>query len=408
MLPEDGSPHSDNSAGADTRLEQLLPAGQLVLTELGGCFVIDPVYPLSYNHGDDILSAFSSSPLEAAAEIYKDPRLAQLEAKDYVFLDTETTGLFGAGTLAFMVGVAFLEDGALVVRQYFMRDHADEPSMLLQLAELLNSRSGIVTFNGRSFDLPLLETRYFLNRMDDQIGAINQRPHMDLLHPSRRLWRKRLGSCSLGSLEKNLMSITRTGEDVPGWAIPGIYMDYLRIRDAQDIARVFYHNHIDMLSMVVLASKIVRLFSSPTEKDHPLDIYSLARWQVALRNLQSAESNLKLALEGRGRFGLLLEDGLAIRQDLGYLLRRTERRDEAAHQWLKIAEKEAREPQARIVLGAHIELAKHYEWHQVDLEKARDWTIRAQTLVEQMDPKLAHEIPAISHRLQRLDRKLDS
>jgi len=404
----DESRESLESGSEEQRLEKLIPNGQILFNELGAYFVVDQVYPDEYQHGDGSLADFTRAPLGSAADITGDERLRDLGHHDFVLLDTETTGLFGAGTLVFMVGAAFFENDALVVRQYFMRDHADEPAMLQDLAGLLNSRQGIVTFNGRSFDLPLIENRYMLNRMEDQVSDLVHRPHLDLLHPSRRLWRRRLGSCALGSLEKNLLGITRTHEDVPGWMIPGIYMDYLRTKDARDIARVFYHNHIDMLSMVTLTSQVLDLFSTPTEMDHPLDLLSLSRWKIATKDLQDAEKNLMLALDARKNHNVLREDGLTMRLDLGYLLRRTDRRDEAFLQWQRISKVHAVGPEAPIVYNAYIELAKHFEWHQRDLKSARQWTIKAQSLVEQMDPGLDRDKEAIIHRLARLDRKLGS
>jgi hypothetical protein len=204
------------------------------------------------------------------------------------------------------------------------------------------------------------------------------------------------------------LGITRTQEDVPGWMIPGIYMDYLRTGEARDIARVFYHNHIDMLSMVTLSSQVLGLFATPTEEDHPLDLLSLARWKIATKDLQDAEKNLMLALDARRNHNVLREDGLAMRLDLGYLLRRTDRRSEAILQWQRIAKVDAVGPESPFVVNAYIELAKHFEWHQRDLKTARQWTIKAHYLVEQMDPVLAREEEAIIHRLARLDRKLGS
>ena len=404
----DESRDSLGNGSEEQRLGKLIPNGQLLFNELGACFVVDQVYPAEYQHGDGSVADFINAPIESAADITGDERLRDLGYRDFVLLDTETTGLRGAGTLVFMVGLAFFENDALVVRQYFMRDHADEPAMLQALAGLLNSRQGIITFNGRSFDLPLLDNRYFLNRMDDQVADLVHRPHLDLLHPSRRLWRRRLGSCALASLEKNLLGISRTQEDVPGWMIPGIYMDYLRSGDARDIARVFYHNHLDMLSMVTLSSRVLSLFSTPTEEDHPLDLLSLARWNIASKDLQNAEETLMLALNARKNHNILREDGLAMRLDLGYLLRRTDRREEAIQQWQRIAKVDAVGPEGPFVVNAYIELAKHFEWRQRDINTARQWTIKAHYLVEQMDPGFAREKEAINHRLARLDRKLGS
>ena len=272
-------------------LERLLPGGQIFHNELGSYFVVDGVYPLNYVHGDRVLGDLLLFRNTLFPDFFGDERLTAMEGRDFLFLDTETTGLSGAGVFAFMIGLAYFEGDALIVRQYFARDQGEEPAMLLALAEMVNSLDGLITFNGRSFDLPLLEKRYFMNRLDDRMGDLRGRPHIDLLHPARRLWRNRLGSCSLGSLEKNLLSIERTHEDVQGWQIPDIYMDYLRSSDAREIVRVFYHNHIDMLSMITLADHVYELISRQTGDENPLDMRSLAKWQTALGYSKDAETH---------------------------------------------------------------------------------------------------------------------
>ncbi len=152
-------------------LERLLPGGQTIHNELGSYFSIDGVYPLNYKHGDRILGdlhLFRNTPL---AVFLGDERLMGMNLREFLFLDSETTGLSGAGTFAFMVGAAYFDGDALVVRQYFARDQGEEPAMLLALAEKVNSLDGLITFNGRSFDLPLLDNRYFMNRLDGPIAS---------------------------------------------------------------------------------------------------------------------------------------------------------------------------------------------------------------------------------------------
>ncbi len=384
-------------------LEVLLPGGQIVKTEFGSCFVLDRIYPLSHLHGDSHLLDIAKNTLPAAAAIFcQDHRLAEIEFDDFLFLDTETTGLIGAGTIAFMVGVAYFDKDAagqqaFIVRQYFLRDHGDEPAMLLLLSELLSQRSGLVTFNGRAFDLPLLDTRYLMNRLDGLIGDLLDRPHIDLLPPSRRLWRNRLVSCSLSSLEQHLLGLQRSHEDVPGWLIPGLYLDYLRTGDARQLLRVFYHNRIDMLSMVTLAGRIFRQFAQPGPDDHPLDLLSLAKWQTGLGLTDAAEQNLRLVAA--------LDPPLDIYQQalaqLGMILKRDGRRNEAAEIWQKSAVTSLDD------VTAHIELAKHFEWHDQDLETAREWTQAAITLLSKQgahDPNVLRE--ELQHRLARLERKI--
>lgn len=406
--PENASPGSEG----ERTIDMLLPGAYLQRNELGACYVLDHVYSLHYLHGDVGLGELAQISPAAAAEFLGDSRIAEMSIGDFVFLDTETTGLMGAGTFAFMVGVAFYDrygdQEVFIVRQYFLRDQGDEPAMLLSLAQLLSERPGLVTFNGRSFDLPLLENRYVMQRMDDRIGGETDdligRPHIDLLHPARRLWRSRIGSCSLGSLEANILHYRRTQEDVPGWMIPSLYMDYLRTGDASELMRVFYHNRIDMLSMVILAVHILRQFALPREEDDPIDLLSLARWQIALGRNGEAEATLRLVSDQ----DMPLDYYHQALHEMGLLLKRSGRRDEAAIRWQQITTTHVEGlSQNRLALEAHIELAKYYEWHQHDLEEAYRWTEQAINMVNKWDERRAEVVlEELHHRLSRLERKL--
>jgi uncharacterized protein YprB with RNaseH-like and TPR domain len=378
-------------------IEHLLPGIRREETAEGACYVLDKVYPLSYQHGQDVLQELLALSPAPAAVFTKDPRLETLHFRDFLFLDTETTGLAGAGTLAFMVGAAFFERGTagdvFVVRQYFLRDHGDEPAMLLLLEELLAEKAGLITFNGRSFDIPLLDTRFLMNRMRSDI---RDKPHIDLLPPARRLWRQRLGSCALGSLEETLLGLRRTHEDVPGFLIPSLYNAYLRHGDARELSRVFYHNQIDMVSMVTLASRIMRQFAFATVSDHPIDLYSLGKWQSALGDLPTSEQTLKQAVQG----DLPLDAFHQALAELAALLKRQDRRAEAVSYWQQIAATSFDD------IGAHLELAMHYEWQEQDIAAATIWTERALALSQSWSPSRAALVQAdLEHRLSRLQRK---
>ncbi len=369
-------------------LEKLLPGMALVEANDAACYVLDKVYPLSYRHGGDGLADLLAWTVGATAVYLQDPRLNHLNFRDFVFLDTETTGLAGAGTLAFMVGAAFFDGEALVTRQYFLRDHGDEAAMLALLDDLLADKAGLVTFNGRSFDLPLLDARYLMNRMHGRVLGL---PHIDLLHPARRLWRARLGSCKLGSLEQNLLGLQRSHEDVPGYLIPGLYHDYVRSGDGREMARVFYHNEIDLVSMVTLAARVARLLARSDSDDHPVDLYSLGKWQAALGLTAQSEQNLRLAAAGE----LPLELYRKALYELGWLLKRNGRRPEAVPLWQQIAATTFED------VTAHIELAKFYEWQKKELETAVRWTEQALKLAGNT---LVRD--ELNHRLARLRRKI--
>lgn len=401
-------PFPRSREGEAGRISVLLPGAYLAENELGACLVLDHVYPSDYRHGDLILGELLNLSPNVQAAFLGDQQLAEMSFDEFIFLDTETTGLMGAGTFAFMVGVAFIEQAGdqtvFIVRQYFLRDQADEPAMLLFLAELLSERPGLITFNGRSFDLPLLDNRYVIQRLDRRIGDLVSRPHVDLLHPARRLWRRRIGSCSLNSLERKILNLKRSQEDVPGWMIPGLYMDYLRSGDATELLRVFYHNRLDMLSMVVLTVRIIHQIEQLQKIDEPLDLLSLARWQNALGLTGEAESTLLHAVSQE----MPLEHFHMALYEIGMILKRSGRRREAALRWQQIAVTHVDGmTQNQLALEAHVELAKYFEWHQRDLSEAHRWTELAIALVRGWGNRRSSLLVAdLRHRLARLERKL--
>jgi uncharacterized protein len=182
------------------------------------------------------------------------------DPRQWLFLDTETTGLAGGtGTYPFLVGIAWWDAGGLEVEQLFMREHSEEQSLLMALAERLAERRVLVTFNGKSFDWPLLETRY---RMTRTIKAPAPRVHLDFLHPARTLWRLRLGSVRLPELERHVLGWNR-GADLMSELIPQIYFDYLRGGSPDSLVAIFQHNQMDLRGLAALASRVLSLVGNP-------------------------------------------------------------------------------------------------------------------------------------------------
>src|SRR6185312_2978496 len=195
--------------------------GELLDTGQGSVVVVRREYPLSHRHGGHPLGDVLDAPLSLLAQFARvDGEIG--DAGGLLFLDTETTGLAGGtGTYAFLVGAALIEDGRVVVHQYFMRDFDEEPALLAALEPLLTRASAVVTYNGAGFDLPLLETRFVLGRRRWPASL----PHLDLLKPARRVWTGWLSDCRLATLESTVLGLARE-DDVPGAFIPLIYFDY--------------------------------------------------------------------------------------------------------------------------------------------------------------------------------------
>jgi hypothetical protein len=253
-------------------LEELIQ-GRRVENERGEFYVVETDIHLDGRHGDLSLSRFRSLAPGSVGVLTGERELDGFDLSRAVFLDTETTGLAGGtGTAAFLVGVAFLDGDRFRLRQYFMRDYPEEAAMLHGLAEDLRGFKHLVTYNGRTFDAPLLESRYRLNR---EPYPLADWAHLDLLHPARRLWKERLESCRLQFLETELLGVHRYG-DVPGEDIPRIYFDYLRSRDARALAGVLEHNRLDVLSLAALAVLACDWVHEARAED-PRDVYCLGR-----------------------------------------------------------------------------------------------------------------------------------
>jgi uncharacterized protein YprB with RNaseH-like and TPR domain len=203
---------------------------------------------------------------------------APKEASDpaqWLFLDTETTGLAGGtGTYPFLIGIAWWDAGGLEVEQFFMRDHSEEHSVLLALADRIVERPVLVTFNGKSFDWPLLETRY---RMTRSIRTPVLRAHLDFLHAARSLWRLRIGSVRLAELELRVLGWNR-GADMVSAMIPQIYFDYLHEGPPEPLVPIFHHNQMDLRGLAALATRVLSLLGNPeTQGSDGLEIFGVSR-----------------------------------------------------------------------------------------------------------------------------------
>ena len=225
-----------------------------------------------------------------------DPNIPQHIAPDgFLFLDTETTGLsHGAGTVAFLVGVGMIEAGELVVRQYMMRDYDEEAFVLRRVQRDLSRCQVLVTYNGRSFDMPLLETRFIMQRMPLDTSEI---PHADLLHTARRVWKLRLKRCTLSYLEELIFHEPRE-DDLPGAEVPQRYFDYLKRRDFSLLEDILRHNAQDIASLARLLFVLGRLHENPLSAEHLQDIYSLGRVYEKRGNLQKARMCYRAADAG--------------------------------------------------------------------------------------------------------------
>ncbi len=382
---------------AHLSLERLV-GGRMASTPYGDCLLVERSYPLDMARGHARLGDLLHLADDVTAWLNLQPSLDRLDFASAVFLDTETTGLSGgAGTIVFLVGIGRFEGDRFVVRQFFMRHPAEERAFLHAVAAEMAGGTALVTFNGRAFDLPLLTTRF---RLAWQPLPLADAPHFDVLTAARRIWRWRLGSCALAHLEREVLSFDRTAEDVPGWLIPTLYQQYLRDGLAGPMARVFYHNREDVLSMAALAATLCRacLAVEDTVALHPVDWASVGWALETAGDWAQAERAYRQALARP------LPDDVrrATLARLGWLLKRQKRRQEAAALW---EEWITSMPGDDVM--PFVELAKHHEWHTRDMKAALMWSQWARRIVEGWPPGPERDraLGDLDHRIARLLRK---
>ncbi len=397
-MPERPAPPPQPAGPAKSGIETVID-GELVDTPLGPCFVAEEVRPADSAHGNVTLSAIHAYSREAVAAIAQDDQLHEIDFASAAFIDIETSGLAGGtGTFAFLVGVGFFEGPAFRVRQFFMRDPSEEPALIHLLDDLLQNFQAVVSFNGKAFDLPLLDTRFILWRRQ---FPLKNAPHLDLLAPARRLWRERLPSCSLTSLEEHVLGIFREG-DVPGWLVPALYFEYEKTGNAVPLKPVFTHNIFDILSMVSLTAHMAHRVAEPETAGvvHGADWYSLARCYEKQGWTEQAERAYHQALVAPCA-PIVRQRAL---ENLSYLYKRQTKWERAIEIWQGLVD-------AGIAnrLYPYEELAKYYEHQLREYEPAIRLVQEAIRRIEARDlqPRRPRQraLAELRHRLARLERK---
>ncbi len=327
----------------------------------------------------------------------------------WLFLDTETTGLCGGtGTYAFLVGLAWWDAGGLHVEQLFMRDHGEEHSVLLEIARHLRERPVLVTFNGKSFDWPLLETRY---RMTRSIAVPGFSAHLDFLHPARQLWRLRFKSLRLSDLERLLLNTESLGwtrdDDIDSSRIPEFYFDYLRGGSAGPLAGVFRHNRMDLRGLAALAGRVLSVLAqtraaSPDE-DGALELYGLSRLLHRRGQRERARATYENALAA----GLPQSVDHKARHELALLAKREKDFQRATQLWQELSGSSAPSPEACEQLALHYERRLGDPREAARLTRAAIAALRKSTRVGFISPARAATLQAkFRLRLTRLERKI--
>jgi uncharacterized protein YprB with RNaseH-like and TPR domain len=392
------------NACAASNLEELLGGAWL-----DGTFVVDRRWDRSALHGRERIGALAERLERSGAEAALFTGGAPVRPP-FVFFDLETTGLSGgAGTLAFLVGCGWFDAaGAFVTRQFLLVRHADERMLLEAVAAALRRAGVLVSFNGKSFDAPLLEGRYLFHRL---AWTGREMAHVDLLHPARRFWKRGSelvrpddSSCSLQALEKQLVGLRRRG-DVPGFEIPGRYFTFVRSGDAAPLETVLEHNRLDLLTLAALTARLLHLTrSGPDAIGDPREALALghvyARGGFEERARASFQRAIDRCRSPRGAYDPIRIDAL---RALALACRRARQHEQAARLWSELLETRGCPPP--VVREATEALAIHHEHRLRDLVAAKRFALGSLAALKE-GPRPSY-VEATRHRLARIERKMD-
>ena len=281
--------------------------------------------------------------------------------EEFLFIDVETSGEYGgAGVMCFLVGIGRVSGNTIHLSQVLILHPEDELAQLIELEKIFLSAKGFLTYNGKSFDLPLLQSRFQFHQIPipTQEGL-----HIDLLLLSRKIWKNHSPNRTLRSMEATVLGIDRAVDDIPGWLIPSIYRDFLLTRNESFLTPVLYHNKMDVLSMVYLYFHIVDLFARPIQgsKEKAEVYFGLASFYQSIGEVERAIEAFEACQP------LLLEDSQRINlsENLGSLYKKQKRYQKAIGTWQEAARLGS--------LSAYLELAKYYEHLGKDPNIARKW-----------------------------------
>ncbi len=352
--------------------------GRFLKTPSGPVFSSDHTYPAEFRQGKAQIK-----PINSISRLARWAKMEPFELTDYenfVFIDTETTGLSGGtGTMAFMVGAARFINGALELEQFFLQNPAEEQALLTALSNFCGEMKAVVSYNGKAFDLPILNTRYVLNALSSPFDGL---PHFDLLPITRRVWKARLDQCNLGNVEHHILGLDRDLNEVPGYLVPEIYMDYLHSGDASPLEGIFRHNENDVVSLAALFTTINDLLEDPLTQSeaYASDHISIGR---LMGSLGDEEMAIKLYESGKSLGGDSSAQSNALLR-LADIHKRRGNWNLAVPLWEEAASMNS--------LDALIELAKYYEHRVKAYDLALEKTLKAFALnlgiTEAAQPKL--------------------
>ena len=365
---------------------------EVIENDFGMLFKRQVEYPQDYLHGSYQLKMFFE-----AIEKWQTSAIEHPFSIDYdetvVFFDTETTGLKGVGTNIFLLGFLEVLENKFLLTQYVLADPSHEAAFLFE-SKLWQRSKTIVTYNGKSFDWPQLETRWTLNQQI--LPKLKNMRQIDLLHSTKRIWKNNLERMKLTQVEETKLGFKRNG-DIPGFLAPIIYTDAVKSGNASSLMKVLTHNEWDLLSLITLYIHSTNLLLESHSQDTATTYTNIGKWYGDLKITEQSETVLRTVTNTFHEQDVgLAHFYLAVQQ------KKRKEYDEATKSFQKalmtIGNKEK--------LKALEHLAIIYEHQYKDYSKAFDYTLKGIEMIQNNDSK-ARKLLDWTKRLNRLKNKME-
>jgi uncharacterized protein YprB with RNaseH-like and TPR domain len=359
--------------------------------------IFENAYPLRSRYGKHTIGEGLEVPRQALFYLSKDEAFQSLDLSTALFLDLETTGLAGGtGTVAFLVGMGYYRDDAFHIVQYFLGDIGEEERMIRELSRFFKEMDfgSVVTYNGKAFDVPLLETRFILQR---ERYTLSELPHLDLLFSARSLWKHKHESCRLFHLAQQIVEAPRS-EDIPGAEIPLRYFDYLRSGDFSLIEPILYHNQEDILSLLGLGISAGKLFAAgETDVCEDVDASDLVGIGKIFESANEIGRSIELFKKALDKGGLRSDLAVAVKTKLSIHFKRSADWESAVTFWQDIS------VSGENPVAALRELSMYFEHRKKDLLEAKRAAEEGLVLAQRGPDSLRRDF---EKRIDRLNMKL--
>jgi uncharacterized protein len=363
------------------------------------CFVREKEYLLDEQYGHYKFSQF----IEAVTAWNQSPFKHPLSSRGYkpeqlFFFDTETTGLGGGtGNSIFLLGYASIKEDKIILKQHFLPNPGAEIPLYQSFLESIDYTT-LVTYNGKAFDWPQVKTRHTMIR--EHVPQLPSFGHFDLFHAARRLWKHKLERMKLSIVEKEVLGVERK-DDIPGFLAPMIYFDFVESKKPDGMLGILKHNEMDILSLITLYTHITFQLLNIDENRTVSEGYEVGRWYAALGDTTAATKTLTDVASGQDK------DAYKAKLALSFERKKQKEWAKACTLWKELAES----PNKNIAIEACIELAKFYEHREKALEKALQYTEKANGILQEKMKiwrgQHADKIAEIDKRLTRLKRKMN-